>query len=52
MKVAVLGAGGWGTTLAILLHYNGHSVTLWEYQKSYAKELIKKRINSRDEHHL
>jgi len=46
MKVSVLGAGGWGTTLAILLHYNGHSVTLWEYQKSYAKELIKKRINS------
>jgi glycerol-3-phosphate dehydrogenase (NAD(P)+) len=46
MKVSVLGAGGWGTTLAILLHYNGHAVTLWEYQKSYAKELIKKRINS------
>ena len=45
MKVSVLGAGGWGTTLAILLHYNGHSVNLWEYQKSYAKELIKKRIN-------
>ncbi|NNJ52852.1 MAG: NAD(P)H-dependent glycerol-3-phosphate dehydrogenase, partial [Ignavibacteriaceae bacterium] len=37
--------GGWGTTLAILLHYNGHKVTLWEYQKSYARELNKKRIN-------
>jgi glycerol-3-phosphate dehydrogenase (NAD(P)+) len=46
MKVSVLGAGGWGTTLAILLHYNGHSVTLWEYKKSYAKELVKKRINA------
>ncbi len=23
MKISVLGAGGWGTTLAILLHYNG-----------------------------
>lgn len=45
MKIAVLGAGGWGTTLAILLHYNGHKVTLWEYQKSYARELNKKRIN-------
>jgi len=45
MKIAVLGAGGWGTTLAILLHYNGHNVTLWEYQKSYARELNKKRIN-------
>ena len=46
MKISVLGAGGWGTTLAILLHYNGHNVTLWEYKKSYARELIKKRINS------
>ena len=47
MKVSVLGAGGWRTTLAILLHYNGHDVILWEYKKSYAKELIKKHINSR-----
>jgi glycerol-3-phosphate dehydrogenase (NAD(P)+) len=47
MKVSVLGAGGWGTTLAILLHYNGHTVTLWEFEKSYAKELIKKHINPR-----
>jgi glycerol-3-phosphate dehydrogenase (NAD(P)+) len=46
MKISVLGAGGWGTTLAILLHYNGHNVTLWEYKKNYAKELIKKRINN------
>jgi glycerol-3-phosphate dehydrogenase (NAD(P)+) len=47
MKISVLGAGGWGTTLAILLHYNGHDVTLWEFYKSYAKELLKKRVNSR-----
>ncbi len=47
MKVSVLGAGGWGTTLAILLHYNGHDVTLWEYKKSYAKELNKKRVNAK-----
>lgn len=47
MRVSVLGAGGWGTTLAILLHYNGHSVTLWEFDKSYAKELIKKHANPR-----
>jgi glycerol-3-phosphate dehydrogenase (NAD(P)+) len=46
MKISVLGAGGWGTTLGILLHYNGHQVTLWEYKKNYVKELIKKRINS------
>jgi len=45
MKIAVLGAGAFGTTLAVLLHYNGHKVTLWEYKKSYAKEMIKKREN-------
>lgn len=45
MKIAVLGAGAFGTTLAVLLHYNGHKVALWEYKKSCAKEMIKKREN-------
>ncbi len=45
MKISVLGAGGWGTTLAVLLHFNGHNVTLWEYKRSYAKLLNKKREN-------
>lgn len=29
MRVCVLGAGSWGTALAILLARNGHEVTLW-----------------------
>lgn len=45
MKISVLGAGGWGTTLAILLHYNGHNVTVWEYDRRYAKALDKHREN-------
>lgn len=45
MKISVLGAGGWGTTLAILLHNNGHEVTLWEYKSNYAKFLSKNRTN-------
>ena len=45
MKISVLGAGGWGTTLGVLLHYNGHDVTLWEYRKSYANKLNKKHEN-------
>ena len=28
-NVTVLGAGTWGTALAILLSNNGHKVTLW-----------------------
>jgi glycerol-3-phosphate dehydrogenase (NAD(P)+) len=47
MKVAVLGAGGWGTTLAILLHYNGHDVTLREYKRNFSKVLDKSRKNDR-----
>jgi glycerol-3-phosphate dehydrogenase (NAD(P)+) len=29
MKITVIGTGGWGTALAVLLHGNGHQVTLW-----------------------
>ncbi len=45
MEVAVLGAGGWGTTLSILLHANGHKVTLWEFSKDYCEVLNDKREN-------
>ncbi|CAN5429840.1 NAD(P)H-dependent glycerol-3-phosphate dehydrogenase [soil metagenome] len=45
MKVSVLGAGGWGTTLAMLLNDNGHEVTLWEFNKTYADTLRNHREN-------
>lgn len=45
MKTAVLGAGGWGTTLAVILYSNGNDVTLWEYDEAYTSELNKTRIN-------
>ncbi|MBK8551627.1 MAG: NAD(P)H-dependent glycerol-3-phosphate dehydrogenase [Ignavibacteria bacterium] len=45
MKIAVLGAGGWGTTLAILLNENGFDVTLWEFNPEYAKTLKEYREN-------
>ena len=44
-KIAVLGDGGWGTTLAILLHHKGFEVTLWSVFPDYAKFLDKKRVN-------
>ncbi|MGE3311178.1 MAG: hypothetical protein AB7O66_14515, partial [Limisphaerales bacterium] len=29
MNVTVLGAGAWGTALALVLHQNGHRLTVW-----------------------
>jgi glycerol-3-phosphate dehydrogenase (NAD(P)+) len=43
--VAVLGAGGWGTTLAILLHHNGHQVCLWEFFAERTEQLRRLREN-------
>ena len=40
-KTAVIGAGSWGTALAILLQKNGHQVTLWGVHPENV-ELLKK----------
>lgn len=45
LKVAVIGAGGWGTALAILLHGNGHEVRMWEFRPEVAKLLATEREN-------
>ena len=44
MKISVLGAGSWGTTLACLLANNGNQVYLWEINKQAAEKLDKERI--------
>jgi len=45
--IAILGDGGWGTTLAILLSRKGFKVTLWGAFKDYVGYLNKKRINTK-----
>lgn len=42
-KVSFLGAGSWGTALAIMLAKNGHSVTLWSAVDAEVKMLSKHR---------
>jgi glycerol-3-phosphate dehydrogenase (NAD(P)+) len=44
-KIGVLGAGGWGTALALLLHQNGHLVELWEFFPDYAECMERTRRN-------
>ena len=41
--VSVLGAGSWGTALAILLNDNGHNVTLWSVIEDEVNMLLEKR---------
>ncbi len=45
MRIAVLGAGSWGTTLAILLAENSHQVSLWSYRKEDADRIRATREN-------
>jgi glycerol-3-phosphate dehydrogenase (NAD(P)+) len=45
MRIAVIGAGGWGTTLAILLSENSHQVSLWSIAESDAATMREKREN-------
>ena len=45
MRISVLGAGSWGTALSIILHSNGHDVTLWEVKRGYWKTIKRTREN-------
>lgn len=44
-KIAIIGDGGWGTTLAIHLHKKGFQVSLWSAFEDYAQTLRKEREN-------
>ena len=45
-KIAVLGAGSWGSVLANLLVENGHDVTIWSRNEAQVKELNDQHTNS------
>ncbi len=45
MRAAVIGAGGWGTTLAHLLAQRGHDVVLWARSEAHAAEMESSRQN-------
>ena len=47
MKTAVVGSGAWGTALAIRLQKNGHSVTIWTFEKDLIETMEKTRTNPR-----
>ncbi|PWF99432.1 NAD(P)H-dependent glycerol-3-phosphate dehydrogenase [Levilactobacillus bambusae] len=46
-KIAVLGAGSWGSILANLLDENGNEVRIWSYNPKQVEELNTAHTNSR-----
>lgn len=42
-KVGILGAGSWGTALAVLLYNNGNEVTVWSIDRNEVEMLQKER---------
>jgi glycerol-3-phosphate dehydrogenase (NAD(P)+) len=46
-SICVLGAGSWGTAMAILIARNGHQTQLWGRSKTHMEALAKDRCNRR-----
>ncbi len=47
MKVGVLGAGSFGTTLALVLNSNNHDVTCWSFEKETVDDIDSTGINKK-----
>jgi len=47
MPIAVIGAGAWGTALALLLARNGNTVRLWGHNLEYQREMASQNENAR-----
>lgn len=45
MRVAVIGAGGWGTALSLLMADRGSAVSLWIRSPGVYKNIVLKRVN-------
>jgi glycerol-3-phosphate dehydrogenase (NAD(P)+) len=46
-RIAIVGAGSWGTALAVLAARAGHEVVLWSRDEEVVKSINQDRINSR-----
>lgn len=45
-KISIIGAGGWGTALAVLLAEHRGQVLLWGHNPQVVEELVSKRTNT------
>ena len=44
-RASVVGAGAWGTALALVLVERGHDVRLWSYESEVADSIQRNRLN-------
>jgi glycerol-3-phosphate dehydrogenase (NAD(P)+) len=47
MIVGILGAGAWGTALALTLHKNGHKIILWGHNSEHLEAIKTQGVNDR-----
>jgi len=45
MKIAVLGAGSWGTALGQILNENGHNVCLWHLESNFVDTINQSHVH-------
>ena len=45
MRLGIIGAGGWGTALAVLLAEEGYTVDLWAREQEVTDEINTCRAN-------
>ncbi len=46
-QIAIIGAGSWGTALAVVAARAGHDVSLWSRNAEVVKSINERRVNSR-----
>lgn len=46
-NVVVLGAGSWGTALAVVLAENGHNMLIWSHREDQASEINEQHTNKK-----
>lgn len=46
-RIAIMGAGSWGTALSVTLAGNGHDVFMWDINEAHLKQIEEDRENKR-----
>lgn len=45
LRATIIGAGAWGSALAVILARSGHAVRIWSYEADVARSINQRRLN-------